>query len=66
MLKVLKLPISVNAVVLDKTGTITIGKPAVEEIEWRKDIELGEKAKILLAIQKNSEHPSGRVSCSIP
>ena len=47
----------VNAVVLDKTGTITIGKPEVEKIEWRKDVESGEMSKILLAIQKNSEHP---------
>jgi len=47
----------VNAVVLDKTGTITMGKPEVEKIEWRKDVEAGEMSKILLSIQKNSEHP---------
>jgi Cu2+-exporting ATPase len=47
----------VNAVVLDKTGTITMGKPEVEKIEWRKDVEADEMSKILLSIQKNSEHP---------
>ena len=29
----------VNAVVLDKTGTITMGEPAVESIEWKKDAD---------------------------
>jgi P-type Cu2+ transporter len=46
----------VNAVVLDKTGTITMGEPAVEAIVWKKDSD-SEAAKILLGIQRNSEHP---------
>ncbi len=53
----LELAHSVNAVVLDKTGTITVGKPTVEYIEWETDIEVGKQSNILLAIQKNSEHP---------
>jgi Cu2+-exporting ATPase len=47
----------VNAVVLDKTGTITMGEPAVEAIEWKKDTEIETSGKILLGIQRNSEHP---------
>jgi len=47
----------VNAVVLDKTGTITIGEPVVQNIEWSRDINATDYGKILHAIQKNSEHP---------
>jgi P-type Cu2+ transporter len=46
-----------NAVVLDKTGTITMGRPTVDAIEWNKDIEVEKHSRILLSIQKNSEHP---------
>lgn len=53
----LELAHRVNAVVLDKTGTITMGKPTVEYIEWKTDIEVVKQSNILLAIQKNSEHP---------
>ena len=47
----------VNIVVLDKTGTITMGEPEVNEIAWKKNIEIEKYSKILLGIQKNSEHP---------
>ncbi len=47
----------INAVVLDKTGTITMGEPSVETIEWKKDTDNESLGKILLGIQKNSEHP---------
>jgi Cu2+-exporting ATPase len=47
----------VNAVVLDKTGTITMGEPTVEDMQWKKDIDIGKHSRILLNIQKNSEHP---------
>ena len=47
----------VNAVVLDKTGTITMGEPAVEAIAWEKNADIETSGKILLGIQKNSEHP---------
>ena len=53
----LELAHRVNAVVLDKTGTITVGKPTVEYIEWETDNEVRKQSNILLAIQKNSEHP---------
>lgn len=45
----------VNAIILDKTGTITKGKPEVKEILWYKE---SEKLKnILLGLEKQSEHP---------
>jgi Cu2+-exporting ATPase len=47
----------INAVVLDKTGTITMGEPAVESIEWAKNTDIETSGKILLGIQRNSEHP---------
>jgi P-type Cu2+ transporter len=47
----------VNAVVLDKTGTITTGEPEVADIYWKRPNDRPEKSRILLAIQKNSEHP---------
>lgn len=47
----------VNAVILDKTGTITQGKPVVTDIVWN-DVMLPANAKqILLALENQSEHP---------
>jgi Cu2+-exporting ATPase len=47
----------VNAVVLDKTGTITMGEPVVNSIMWNRDSDIENYSRILLAIQKVSEHP---------
>lgn len=47
---------NITAVVLDKTGTITEGKPLVEEIKWfSSDYE--EKKQLLYSIERSSEHP---------
>jgi P-type Cu2+ transporter len=45
----------VNAVVLDKTGTITEGKPQVSDIRWINN-DRAEQA-VLAAIERQSEHP---------
>lgn len=45
----------VNAIVLDKTGTITEGRPQVTGIQWLHNDD-STKA-ILLSIEKQSEHP---------
>ena len=45
----------VNAVVLDKTGTLTEGKPAVVGAFWTK--ESPQHREILAAIEHRSEHP---------
>ncbi|SMC65177.1 Cu2+-exporting ATPase [Moheibacter sediminis] len=52
----LELAQKINAVVLDKTGTITEGKPVVNEMKWFNADP--EKFKsILYSIEKQSEHP---------
>jgi len=51
----LELAKKVNAVVLDKTGTVTEGKPVVTDMEW---VTSAKQAKqILSALEKQSEHP---------
>jgi len=51
----LELAKKANAVVLDKTGTITEGKPIVSEIFWDKEDD--SEKQVLLSIEKQSEHP---------
>lgn len=51
----LELAKKVNAVVLDKTGTITEGKPSVTDILWKNKKE--EDAIILSSVERLSEHP---------
>ena len=51
----LELAKKVNAVVLDKTGTITEGKPEVTNIRWLNDDDSGKQ--ILFNMEKQSEHP---------
>ncbi len=45
----------VNAVVLDKTGTLTEGKPEVSGIAWLHDDD--SLKEILFCLEKHSEHP---------
>jgi Cu2+-exporting ATPase len=48
----------VNAIVLDKTGTITEGKPVVTDIVWNVlESEVNELEQLLYAIESQSEHP---------
>lgn len=51
----LELAKKINAIVLDKTGTITEGKPQVTGIRWLNDNDA--TRNILLSIEKQSEHP---------
>ena len=46
----------VNAVILDKTGTVTEGHPAVQHILWA-DEKARQYAPVLLALERKSEHP---------
>lgn len=47
----------VNAMVLDKTGTITVGKPEVVDIAWLDEIDSKQHAEILRGMEMQSEHP---------
>ena len=59
----LELAHKINAVVLDKTGTLTEGKPVVKEIHWNIPVTEQERyALILSAIESLSEHPLCRRS----
>jgi len=51
----LELAKNVNAIVLDKTGTITEGKPEVVGVKWLQESSIHEQ--ILLSIEEKSEHP---------
>ncbi|MFV0310107.1 MAG: heavy metal translocating P-type ATPase [Dysgonomonas sp.] len=51
----LELAKKINAVVLDKTGTITEGKPQVTDILWLDNDDSRKAA--LLSLEKQSEHP---------
>ena len=53
----LELAHKVNAVILDKTGTITEGKPVVTDFIWDTDSETQENKQILYSLESQSEHP---------
>jgi Cu2+-exporting ATPase len=55
----LELGHKVNAVILDKTGTITEGKPEVTHIEWATELPKDklQLKEILVALEQSSEHP---------
>ena len=52
----LELAKNLQAIVLDKTGTITEGKPVVTDLAWFKP-ENDELRNMLYSIEKASEHP---------
>lgn len=47
----------VNAIILDKTGTITEGKPSVSDVIWTNETEKERLKPILLALESLSTHP---------
>ncbi len=49
-----------TAVVLDKTGTLTLGHPAVTAIEPAPGFSEGELLRLAAAAEQSSEHPYGR------
>ncbi|TCO09752.1 heavy metal translocating P-type ATPase [Natronoflexus pectinivorans] len=58
----LELAHNIDTVVLDKTGTITIGKPEVTDEIWKPEEE-SKLRSILLAIESQSEHPLAEAVC---
>lgn len=51
----LELAQKVNAIILDKTGTITEGRPEVSDLFWLNENET--HPSILFSLEKKSEHP---------
>lgn len=47
----------INVVVLDKTGTITQGKPVVTDVVLVKEEKRVQMLTVAMALEKNSEHP---------
>ncbi|MGJ8760228.1 MAG: heavy metal translocating P-type ATPase [Polaribacter sp.] len=47
----------IDTLILDKTGTITEGKPKVTDIIWDKNTISTELEKVVFAIESESEHP---------
>ncbi len=48
-----------DAIVLDKTGTVTMGEPSVDKAEWRSEEDRQRYADVLFSLEKVSEHPVG-------
>ncbi len=47
----------VDTVIVDKTGTITIGKPTLVDIENMSDLNNEQFVSIIASLEKKSEHP---------
>jgi P-type Cu+ transporter len=50
----------INTVVLDKTGTITLGKPKVSDLRLYNGFNRNDVIKFTAAIENKSEHPMSR------
>ena len=61
----LELAHKMNVLILDKTGTITSGKPEVTDLIWF-DVNNNQEhlASILYAIERQSEHPLAEAVCT--
>ncbi len=61
----LELAHKVSAIILDKTGTITEGKPAVTQLQWQPGVaDEALAAQVLYAMESNSEHPLAKAVTS--
>ncbi|PHN01842.1 heavy metal translocating P-type ATPase [Flavilitoribacter nigricans] len=47
----------VDSIVLDKTGTITEGRPVVTDFKWLREQDVDYHLSVLLAMESQSEHP---------
>jgi heavy metal translocating P-type ATPase len=50
----------IDTVLLDKTGTLTVGKPSVERVEATGELGADEVLRLAGALEAISEHPLGR------
>jgi P-type Cu2+ transporter len=47
----------INAIVLDKTGTITEGRPEVTDVAWKEGADSALLSSVLYSMEARSEHP---------
>ena len=55
---------SVDYVVLDKTGTVTAGKPRVTDVELAAGVCEAELVRVAAALERKSEHPLAEAVCA--
>ena len=55
---------SVDYVVLDKTGTVTAGKPRVTDVELAAGVTEADLVRVACALERKSEHPLAEAVCA--
>jgi len=60
----LELAHKVNAIILDKTGTITEGKPVVTNLQWVEGENASAYQDVLYSMETQSEHPLAQAVAS--
>lgn len=50
----------IDTLIVDKTGTLTRGEPAVTGVSGSKDVDDREVLRLAASVEQNSEHPLGR------
>ncbi len=55
---------SVDYVVLDKTGTVTDGRPHVTDVELAAGVSQAELVRVATALERKSEHPLAEAVCA--
>lgn len=53
----LELAYKMDSIILDKTGTITEGKPEVTGISWKEGVDQQDMSRLLYSLEMQSEHP---------
>lgn len=46
-----------DSLILDKTGTITLGKPTVKAVKWKTGVDEKQLSQVFQALESKSEHP---------
>ncbi|MCS7036772.1 MAG: heavy metal translocating P-type ATPase [Saprospiraceae bacterium] len=53
----LELAHRIQVLALDKTGTLTVGKPVVEGLLWADDLPTGPWADVFYSLERQTQHP---------